>query len=38
VPKLIFFFEPQEMFDHTLEVTAKACTILAAVLDELAGH
>ena len=29
-------FEPDEIFDHTLEVMAKARTIRAAVLDELA--
>jgi hypothetical protein len=33
VPELIAF-EPDEMFDHTLEVMAKARS--AAVLDELA--
>jgi len=35
VPELICF-EPEEMFDHTLEIMAKARTIRAAVLDELA--
>ena len=35
VPELACF-EPDEMFDHTLEVMAKARTIRAAVLDELA--
>ena len=35
VPELMPF-EPDEMFDHTLEVMAKARTIRAAVLDELA--
>ena len=35
VPELIAF-EPDEMFDYTLEVMAKARTIRAAVLDELA--
>lgn len=30
-------FEPDEMFDHTLEVMAKARVIRAAVLDEMAG-
>lgn len=35
VPELACF-EPNEMFDHTLEVMAKARTIRTAVLDELA--
>lgn len=35
VPEL-FCFEPDEMFDHTLEVMAKARVIRAAVLDEIA--
>jgi hypothetical protein len=35
VPELICF-EHEEMFDHTLEVMAKARVIRAAVLDELA--
>ena len=35
VPELLCF-EPDEMFDYTLEVMAKARTIRAAVLDELA--
>ena len=34
VPELMPF-EPDEIFDHTLEVMAKARTIRAAVLDEL---
>ena len=35
VPELMPF-EPDEIFDHTLEVMAKARVIRAAVLDELA--
>ena len=35
VPELLCF-EPDEMFDHTLEVMAKARVIRAAVLDEMA--
>lgn len=35
VPELICF-EPDEMFDYTLEIMAKARVIRAAVLDELA--
>jgi hypothetical protein len=35
VPELMCF-EPDEIFGHTLEVMAKARTIRAAVLDELA--
>ena len=35
VPELICV-EPDEVFHHTLEVMAKARTIRAAVLDELA--
>jgi hypothetical protein len=35
VPELTCF-EPDEMFDYTLEVMAKARVIRAAVLDELA--
>lgn len=35
VPELICF-EPDEMFDYTLEVMAKARVIRAAVRDELA--
>jgi len=37
VPELICF-QPEEMFNRTLEVIAKARTIRAAVLDELAEH
>lgn len=29
--------EPDELFDHTREVMAKACVIRAGVLDELAA-
>jgi len=35
VPELLCF-EPDEMFDYTLEVMAKARVIRAAVLDEMA--
>lgn len=35
VPELICF-EPDEMFDYTLEIMAKARVIRAAVLDEMA--
>ncbi len=35
VPELICF-EPDEMFDYTLEIMAKARVIRAAILDELA--
>ena len=36
VPELLCS-EPDEMFDHTLEVMAKARVVRAAVLDEMAG-
>ena len=36
VPELLCS-EPDEMFDYTLEVMAKARVIRAAVLDEMAG-
>ncbi len=35
VPELLCF-EPDEVFDHTMEVMAKARVIRAAVLDEMA--
>jgi hypothetical protein len=35
VPELLCF-EPDEMFDYTLEIMAKARVIRAAVLDEMA--
>ena len=37
VPELLGF-DPDELFDHTLEVMAKARTIRAGILDERTEH